>query len=288
VIASVSKDGLQHWRYAKGKWVAGSKTLGTSQFEVDLSLDGRYALTADRDGDNALWDLETGESLLTLEEGELVSLCPDGRHAAFASGKWVTLMDLRNQETRTFQAEQPIKGILLAADRRHLLAFDEVSRLYSWEIKTGDLFSAQEKGLVYDMAITPGAHYAVVSSTEGVALWDMRTWDRMDVLENPRRMIFRTLAVSMNGRYVLAAGEQLSLWELVWEYKFPDPAEWDSKANSYLDNFLALHTPLGGEGEQPQFENAEIDDFLTDLGYRGLGWLDSAAIRSRLEEEVKK
>ena len=287
VIASVSKDGLQHWHYIEEEWQAGNKIGGSSLFHVDLSLDGRYALTADADGDNVLWDLTNDESLLSIEGGELISLCPDGRTAAFASGKIARLIDLRSQETKTFRADQPIKGILLAADRRHLMAFDETGKLYSWEVKTGDLFPAREEGLVYAIAITPGAHYAVVSSSTGVSLRDMRTWEHLGMLENPRKMIFRSLAVSMNGRYVIAASEQVSLWELVWEYEFPEPADWDNRARAHLDNFLALHTPFGVADAKPKYRKIDLTDLMSDLGYRGLGWLDGEAIKAKLEEEAK-
>jgi WD40 repeat protein/serine/threonine protein kinase len=288
VIASVSKDGLQHWRYIEEEWQAGEKIGSSSLFHVDLSLDGRYVLTADADGDNVLWDLTNGESLLSIEGGELISLCPDGRTAAFASGKIAKLVDLRSQETKTFQADQPLKGILLAADRRHLMAFDETGKLYSWEVKTGDQFSLSEEGLVYAIAITPGAHYAVISCSAGVVLRDMRrSWDRLGTLENPRKMIFRSLAVSMNGRYVIAASEHVSLWELVWKYEFPEPADWDDRARAHLDNFLALHTPFGKTDAKPEYKKIDFNDLKSDLGYRGLGWLDGEAIKAKLEEEAK-
>ena len=95
-------------------------------------------------------------------------------------------------------------------------------------------------------------------------------------------------------RFVLSASEDATvrLWELDWDYDFPDPADWDEGARPYLDIFLTLHTPYGPDGltrrGKPQWSEGDFQNLLKDLGYRGYGWLRPEGVRKKLEELARE
>jgi hypothetical protein len=111
------------------------------------------------------------------------------------------------------------------------------------------------------------------------------------------------MAVSPDGRYLLSGGEDdfLILWELDWEYEFPEPSDWDETARSYLESFLSLHShySLGKPGAElplhekltqlsipvgaPTWREADFQDLLYSLGCAGYGWLKPEGVRRELE-----
>jgi WD40 repeat protein/serine/threonine protein kinase len=115
------------------------------------------------------------------------------------------------------------------------------------------------------------------------------------------------LSFSVDGRYLFATREKdLQVWELFWDYEFPEPADWDEGACPYLESFLTLHTPdaekLSQECESseeeikrfltrqgmPNWTEEDFQGLLTELGYRGYGWLREKGVRRKLEEMTKE
>jgi hypothetical protein len=111
----------------------------------------------------------------------------------------------------------------------------------------------------------------------GVGLWDLSSNQCIHRLETDEFINGQdAVSVTMNGRYVIAHGKQFWIWELEWEYDFPDAVDWDENARIYLEDFLAVHPDRWTE-----------DDFtrlIAELGYRGYGWLRLEGVRRKLEE----
>jgi hypothetical protein len=115
------------------------------------------------------------------------------------------------------------------------------------------------------------------------------------------------LSFSVDGRYLFATREKdLQVWELFWDYEFPEPADWDEGARPYLESFLTLHTPYAEKLPQdrvpseeeikqfltrqgmPNWTEEDFQGLLTELGYRGYGWLREEGVRKKLAEMVRE
>jgi WD40 repeat protein/serine/threonine protein kinase len=96
--------------------------------------------------------------------------------------------------------------------------------------------------------------------------------------------------LSPDGRTLISAmvDGAVWLWEVEWEYLFPEPTNWDENARPYLETFLTLHTPYGPDGcgrlGKPSWSEDAFQNLLTELGCRGFGWLRPEGVRKRLEE----
>ena len=97
-----------------------------------------------------------------------------------------------------------------------------------------------------------------------------------------------SVALSADARWALSASwdNTLRLWELDWECEFPDAADWNEAARPYLDSFLTLHCPVGQDGfsrvGKPMWAEEDFQNLLTDLQYRGYGWLRPEGVRRQL------
>jgi hypothetical protein len=98
------------------------------------------------------------------------------------------------------------------------------------------------------------------------------------------------IAVTVSG--FGAFSYSLELWQLYWDYAFPEPASWDEGAEPTLAAFLAKHPPQGrGLLRRPAAGDWTEDDFqqlLTELAYRGFGWVRPEGVRHRLEEMARE
>jgi len=76
------------------------------------------------------------------------------------------------------------------------------------------------------------------------------------------------------------------LYELEWEYAFPDQAEWDDGARPFLEIFLTMHSPLGEDGlsriGRPLWSEEDLQKLLLELQHRGYGWLRPDGVRQQL------
>jgi hypothetical protein len=93
------------------------------------------------------------------------------------------------------------------------------------------------------------------------------------------------------GRYAVSTGgdgdgNSLRLRAFDWELADQEPGDWDEGARPYLANFLTLHMPYGPDGlgrmGVPTWTEGEFQQLLTELGYRGYGWLRPEGVRREL------
>ena len=101
-----------------------------------LTADGRHAVSGSWDNTLRVWDLETGQTIRTLEghTGRVTSLAltADGRHAV--SGSWdntLRVWDLLSGEClASFTAEQKICSCAASPDGRRIVAGCEFGCVY--------------------------------------------------------------------------------------------------------------------------------------------------------------
>ena len=96
--------------------------------------------------------------------------------------------------------------------------------------------------------------------------------------------------ISRDGGLALSGSPDntLRLWELDWEYEFPDAADWYEEARPHLDIFLTLHCPCENDGltrvGEPKWNDDDFGQLITQLQREGFGWLRPEGIRRELEK----
>jgi hypothetical protein len=78
------------------------------------------------------------------------------------------------------------------------------------------------------------------------------------------------------------------LWEFLWDYEIPEPADWDEGARPYLENSLLHHCPYGPDGlthvGQPSWTDEDFRGLFRELQIRGYGWLRPEGVKTKLLE----
>ena len=281
---------------------------------VACGPDGRYALSGSGDKTLKLWEIKTGRCVRTFEGHEelvtSVAFSPDGRDAL--SGSWDKTLKLWEIETgrcvRTFgEHEQIVESVTFSPDSRYALSGGYGDKtLMLWEVKTGQCvrtFEGHENSVV-SVSFSPDGRYALSGSHDKtLKLWEVETGRCVRTIEGHEVWV-NSVAFSPDGRYALSGSYDRTprLWELDWEYEFPDPVDWDEGARPYLETFLTLHTPYAGElptdrdpskkevqralsrQGHPSWSEDDFERLLTEMAWRGFGWLRPEGVRRKLEE----
>jgi hypothetical protein len=84
------------------------------------------------------------------------------------------------------------------------------------------------------------------------------------------------------------SGTHLRLWELEWDYEFPERKNWDEGARPHLENLLTLHCAVGEDRStrvgKPAWTEENFQKLLMNLQYCGYGWLRPEGVRRQLEK----
>ncbi len=147
---------------------------------------------------------------------------------------------------------------------------------------------------ILTVTFSPCGRYILGGSLNNcMILWDTNTEQACRIIQGHKGCV-NSVVFSSDGRYAISGSgdSTISMWEFDWDYDFPAPADWDEGARPYLDIFLTLHTPYGPDGisrvGRPQWSEADFQDLLQELGYRGYGWLRPEGVRRKLEEMAKE
>jgi WD40 repeat protein len=104
----------------------------------------------------------------------------------------------------------------------------------------------------------------------------------------------RSVSISSDDRWALSGSDDgmLRLWELVWNYEFPDPIDWNEGARPYLEIFLTLHCPYGDDGisrvGKPSWNDEDFKKLFKELQFRSYGWLRPEGVLRELERMTKE
>lgn len=152
---------------------------------LEISANGRFAVTGGMDGVLTIWNLEDFSVKRSVAVGEwsvvAIAISPDG--AMIASAGWDTVV--RVWETKSFKClsvfkehEEMVLGLVFAPDGLSLFSGGADRRCFHWNAKTGARIGVFEghSSDVTSVAILPGGKRAVSGDGSGV----IRVWSLED------------------------------------------------------------------------------------------------------------
>jgi hypothetical protein len=191
--------------------------------------------------------------------------------------------------------EHGVSAVGWSADGGLIFAAGAAGSLNLWEAGSGRCLVSRSDSGGYSWpsaaCFSPDGRHALVASREGFKLWDLYTGRCLREFAGHGGSV-RSLALSADGRYALAGGQDqtVRLWQLDWELEPKPVADWDDGARPYLELFLNRHTPsaLPERGQSrrsgPAWTEDDFGRLLGLLAAVGYGWLRSGGVRRELEQ----
>jgi len=300
ILSGSYSDTLRLWDIKSGECLHTFQGHKESVSSVATTPNGKFCLSGGLDWDIRLWDLDNGACLHTFkghtEAVGPLAVSPDGRF--FFSGsddgtirKWdlgtrksLEILDKQRYDECIQALEISPNGRFLASGGNQLIFWDTHSCecLYCSDDEEGIL---DEFGEFVDFVhFFPGGDVLLEGgSGNDLRVIDFHTRKCLWRFERTGKGGISSVALSPTGRFLLLGNSDgdIHLWELDWEYEFPEPLGWDEGARPYLEFFLARQ-------EGRPWEEEDFQDLLSTLDHQGYGWLKEEGVRRELGRMAKK
>ena len=300
-VSGSTRDVPRLWDLESGRCLRVFEGHRDNVRALAVTPDGRHILSGSMDKTLRLWDLTTGRCLRIFEGHTdtvwTLGVAPDGRWAA--SGGWDRALRLWDLATGRCLGvleghTDRIFALAITPDGRRILTGCYDGSLRLWDLAAGSVHSLDgHQASIWGLAVAPDGRYALSGGMDKVLrLWDLVTGRCLAVVEGHQGHVF-AVTFTPNGRHALSASKDGTLrqWEFDWDYDFPESADWDEAARSFLATFLTLHTPYGPDGlsrsGKPAWTQEDFRRLLDELGLRGYGWLRPEGIRRELERMAR-
>lgn len=192
---------------------------------VKFSNDGKFVLSSSEDNTIRIWDIESGESLLTLDgHGDSVTdACFNGkgdRVASVSVDGIIVYWDAQSGECLQIIDGKigPLSSVTLDKQGHWVAAGAEDGNTRIWNLDTGNCTHIFEghKDSIHGIAInSEGTILVSASKDQTVRIWDIETSKCIEVFREHDRMV-NSVSISGNGKY-LASGSKdttICIWEL--------------------------------------------------------------------------
>lgn len=208
-----------------GKLIKNWKAHATTIWNVDISNDGRYAVSSEFNKTFRLWDVNSGDVLEDMRGHEdvtmTVAISPDNRYIASGSNDLtIKIWDVStHQPVKTFYGPtREIYDVKFSPDSRILAAAsnDNTIRLYDIDNEKMLHLLKGHRDFVIDIEFSPDGRYLIsASADQSVYLWDVGTGEKIyGYLENEDALL--DLVFHPDGRSFFSSSLDKSLkkWEL--------------------------------------------------------------------------
>ena len=243
---SGGKGDLKLWDLLAGRELRTFK-VGSDVYEVAISPDGKYGLSASSDKVLKYWDLQNGVELSTLtghtEAVPSIALCGDGRRGVSMSVDAVKFWDLpTGQEVRSFVLNVRPKDATdsdwnrwkkfyihfsVAADCRRGVSGDSDGTIKVWDLANGAEVGAfaAHKSNVRSISISADGRYAIsggcfsydedkTCDAGSLKLWELATGKLLHEFLGHKTYV-EAVAIPPDARFALSSSDNaLKLWDL--------------------------------------------------------------------------
>jgi hypothetical protein len=191
---------------------------------VAVSPDGRRVVFEDGNRTVAVWDVESGTRLLSLEgqQGpvQCKALSPDGRQVACGSAdNTAAVWDLQSG-TRLLSLtghRSPVRCVGFSPDGRRVVSGAGDRTVAVWDLQSGTrlLSITGHQGPVNLVAVSPDGRRVVSGADRTAAVWDLETGTRLLSLSLRYGSVI-SLAVSPDGRRMVSgdSNHTVAVWDL--------------------------------------------------------------------------
>jgi WD40 repeat protein len=224
VLAAGGEDYLRVWRVADEALLYEVVGLTQPVMSIALSSDGATMVSAAYDGRVALWDVEGGEQLRSLEGQRgfvrSTALSPEGAILASALDSSVILWDVQTGgQLHTLQGHtEAVRSVSFSPNGKTLASGAEDAMVILWDVESGQALRTLvgHTAEVRSVAFSPdGPNLASGASDQTVILWDVESGQALRTLEDHTSTV-GSLAFSPDGG-ILASGSwdaTVILWDV--------------------------------------------------------------------------
>lgn len=256
-VQIVSADAtLKVWDLQQGKELHTLRGHDTSVNTVDITQDGKIAVSGGRDRTLRVWDLNQGKSLKTLKghRGWVTDLAILPNQAQVISASVDNTLKLWNLDSgeniRTFSGhEQPVISLAITKDGTQLISGSKDQQIKIWDVATGEVKYTLKghQGGVTQVAVTPDQQEIISAATDNqLKVWDLSKGREIATLTGHTSTI-EDLAITKDSKYAVSGADDRTV------------RVWDLQQNKLL------HTLTGHQG------------WVTDLALTSLGQIISGS-----------
>ena len=203
------------------------KTLlghGDSVLSVDITPDGKTAITGSNDNTAKIWDLQTGKTIKTLQnhQGPInsVAITPNAKTAITGSNdNTAKIWDLQTGKTiKTLKDHQrSIYSVNITPDAKMAIT-GSYKEVCLWDVGTGELLKKLfgHVNNVVGVALSADGSIAItVSEDRTICLWDVETGDSLKPKERHQGAVY-DLVVENNGKTAITGSSDntAKIWDL--------------------------------------------------------------------------
>lgn len=201
-------------------------------WDMALSPDGSFAVTASHDGTVRRWEIESGQARILYRVDPQAAICvalsPDATQILVGLGRGrsnrpdysLRLLESRDgREVRRFVGHSEVLGdVAFSPDGRLALSGSQDRRIFLWDVASGEKVGelAGATGGVMRLAFNPDGTLAAMGGTAGeLLLWDVASQTLIRRYTGHRRLVTQVL-FSGDSRRIYSADDDrtLRLWRV--------------------------------------------------------------------------
>ncbi len=213
------------WHYLWRLCHSEERTLKGANLVAAYSPDGQRLASASPDKKIKVWDMGTGQQLLTLkghpEPVRSLAWSPDGQRLASASGdQTVRVWDLASgQEALCFQGHRgEVCGVVFSPDGKRLASASRDRTVRVWDLASGQeaLCFQGHSSFVFSVVFSPdGKRLASAGADQTAKVWDAASGQEALTFKGHKGPVL-SVAFSPDGKHLASAsGDQtVRIWDL--------------------------------------------------------------------------
>jgi len=173
----------------EGEPIKNWKAHATTIWNVDISKDGKYAVSTEFNKTFLLWDVKSGQVLEEMRGHEdvtmAVAISPDNRYIASGSNDLtIRIWDIASHQTvKTFYGPtKEIYDVKFSPDSKILAAASNDNSIRLYDIGNGNMLHLLKghRDFVIDIEFSPDGHYLISASADrSIYLWDVQTGEKI-------------------------------------------------------------------------------------------------------------
>ena len=281
---------------------------------LKISFDGRLLFSAGSDNRIKVWHISSGLLLRVLEghNSPVLKLClcndPEKILSVGSNDKTIKLWDLPSGKCiKNLEGHrQTILSADLSSDNRMVLSGSLDNTLRLWDLTFGKCIKVILLGEEDSSNVTleregrfalSGCSFFILNSKKTLKIWDLYKGEILKTLEKHESYDFLSFSKDNSLLFTGSRGGIIKIWQLDWDLRKKDTEGREDEINSFLKNFLSIHTQ-GKELERksskedvrdyftgkPDWKEEDLKNLIKKLHFSGYKFISKGEIKKKLTE----